>query len=56
MSTVSHPWIVRKPFIDQLHLEQVTVSLTELAKAATEGLLAFSAAVGLTVLQAGHQG
>ncbi len=52
MQKVSHPRIVRKPFVHQLHLpDQVSVSLTDLARSAKEGLLAFSVAVGLRVLQ-----
>ncbi len=51
MKKVSHPRIVRKPYIHQVGLpEQVTVALTELAAAAKEGLLAFSVSVGLAVV------
>jgi hypothetical protein len=43
MRKVAHPRIVRKPYVDQVDLpERVTVSLTELAGAAKDGLLALS--------------
>jgi len=51
MRKVAHPRIVRKPYVDQVDLpERVTVSLTELAGAAKDGLLALSVGVGLAVV------
>jgi len=51
MAKVTHPRIVRKPYVHQVELPaQVTVSLTELAEQAKEELLALSVGVGLAVV------